>query len=99
MIRNERAVYHFHDMYVCYQDEGQDMTWKRFEDEDKARESYDSYEEKKARMLCKNEKVVNKDGLEKMTDEMKKYAEKNHKLTKVQDIYHMVNNYHKDSLI
>jgi len=32
--------------YVCYQDEGQDMTWKNAKDENGAREMYERYEGK-----------------------------------------------------
>ena len=55
------------------------MTWK-ITSKEKAEESYEKYEEKNARMLIKYGKVVQKDGDEKMTDEMKAYAEKNYGL-------------------
>jgi len=37
------AIYEYlHNWYVCYQDEGQEkMTWKNFQDEKGARESYE----------------------------------------------------------
>ena len=37
--------------YVCFQDEGQDVTWKKFKDEKEARAKYAELKEKKARML------------------------------------------------
>jgi len=54
------------------------MTWSDFKDEKKAKQKYQTYEGKEARMLCLGSKVVEKDGDVKMTEEMKKYAEKNH---------------------
>jgi len=59
---------------VCYQDEGQDMTWENFKDKSGAKESYKKYEGKKARVLSLGSIVVEKDGDVKMTDEMKIYA-------------------------
>ena len=53
------------------------MIWKNFKDEEKARGCYETLKGKKARMLCENDEVIEKDGDKKMTDEMKKYAEKN----------------------
>lgn len=56
---------------VCSQDEGKAMTWSNFYIEDKATKQYKRCEKKKARMLCENSEVVEKDGDEKMTEEMK----------------------------
>ena len=66
-----------HMWYVCYEDEGNGMTWKNFYYEKEARERYETYKGRKARVLCKNDKVVEKDGL---YFEMKKYAEENYTL-------------------
>ena len=56
------------------------MTWKPLKDKQGAREMYDKFKEKKARMLCKNYRVVEKDGDEKLTEKMKKYAKDNYKI-------------------
>ena len=55
------------------------MTWKNFKEEKEAREIYEKYKGEIARILLKNAEVVEKDGDEKLTDEMKKYAENNYK--------------------
>ena len=64
--------------YVGYQDKGKDkaMTWKNFDlnQEKEAREYYEHHKEVKARLLCRNEKVFEKNGDEKMVEEMIKYA-------------------------
>ena len=53
------------------------MIWKNFKDKEKARESYETLKGKKARMLCEYDEVIEKDGDNTLTKEMKKYAEKN----------------------
>jgi len=51
------------------------MTWKNFKNGKEAKESYKTYVDKKARMLYKN-RVVEKDGDEKLTNSMKEFAGK-----------------------
>ena len=51
------------------------MTWKHFKDEKEAKEMYDKEENKAARMLCKYDEVISKEGAEELTNKMEKYAE------------------------
>ena len=61
--------------YVCYQDEEHDMTWNKFKNEKVARDGYETYQGKKARILYYNA-VVEKDGDKTLTESMKEFADK-----------------------
>jgi len=65
--------------YVCYQDEEHDMTWNKFKNEKVARDGYETYQGKKARILYYNA-VVEKDGDKTLTESMKKFADKTYKI-------------------
>jgi len=61
--------------FVCYQDsENKKPEWSKHSKEFDARELYDKFEKKKARIIFNNDKVKDKDGDKQMTDDMEKYA-------------------------
>ena len=56
--------------YVCYQNEGQNMTWTNHKDEEEARAMYESHLYKQAKILSHKDNVFEKDGDQKIIDVM-----------------------------
>ena len=67
--------------YVCYQNIGHDMTWKRFnfKKEKEALRMYKLLEGNEARVLYIDDEKVEQDGEKEMTDLMEKHAEEHYK--------------------